>query len=257
MSDKQEQDGSAESAEAAMKAAFARLGIVLDEENGGDAEMQVAALNGVADRLDAITAERDAAHAKLLDLDVITAELETVKAGAAETDRDLASHVVQLRDANIELLSLRRQVAAQKGQATRAKAEQAETAEKLAEAVARSGQTEPRVLPGARPVLSRIDRPTVMALVADADKVEIVPVADDREEIGLGVLVVSGGVDAFVLGRSGIGLSVDRWEVTGPGKVTGWALYLDGELAAYRDRSGGQLTIGNHQTFNLASDVLF
>lgn len=145
--------------------------------------------------------------------------------------------------------TLKRQLAAQKGQTTRARSE-------LTEVLERNAADGPRKLPETVPTLKRSE---LLELIDDADDVCVVAFIDDVEELRIPPLGIHNGSAAFKQTGDGLCLALEKWEVGGPALVSGWALYLDGELIAYRARPAkpGQLTIGGGQTYNLAGDVIF
>lgn len=235
MSGNQEQSGAGENPEARVKAAFVRLGIDLDDDNGMDTDTYVAALNGVADRMEALAAEHVA------------------------TARQLAERDGQLQEAQAKNAGLQRQVAAQKGQATKARSEHERVSEQLAVALERApGSMVPRKLPDNPPSIDKGESADLLDLVGEARTVEVVAFFEGLEALGVPPLTIGADVPVPLrVGFPGVVLGVERWEVHGPAKVDSWALYLDGELAAFRRRDSGQLTIGAGQIYNLAPDVLF
>ncbi|WP_156336505.1 hypothetical protein [Novosphingobium sp. ST904] len=219
-----------------------------------------------------LTAERDALAADLAQANTVIAAAEPAHAKIDQLGEALAAMRVQGEDgehpvdvaiaalkgqaeqlaaAQGEAKALKGQLTAQKGQTTKARAE-------LAEAIARDPQAKARKLPADLPVISRDDQAALLALIDAAETVEVVAFADDTEEVAILPLRVSGGAAAFRVVSSGVVLGLASWEVSGPARITGWALFLDGDLSAWCERQGGgQLTIGAGQTFNLASDVIF
>lgn len=234
MAENQDTTGGGESSDAQIKAAFLRLGVAFEDEGSTDSETVIAALNGVADRMEVLSSER------------------------LKFETDLVARDGELQEAQAENAGLKRQVAAHKGQATKARAEHTQTAEQLAAALERQPDEVPaRKLPEDLPELDKGDVSSLLDLVGSASKVEVVAFMEGTEALGVPPLTIGSDVPVPLrVGLAGVVLGVERWEVTGPAVIDGWALYLDGELAAYRHRDAGQLTIGNHQVWNLADDVL-
>lgn len=167
----------------------------------------------------------------------------------------LTSHDRQAK----EIASLKRSLAAQKGQATRAKAAAA-AAEAEAVELARSATAEARVLPAAEG-FEAVSPDDLLMLIGGAEQIHVIATDGSAEVLGIPPLVLS-GPEAFRHVGSGLGIVLSSWIVHGPAtgaepyRVGGWALVLDGEIAAFQSRPMGQLSIGPGQSFNLAGDVI-
>lgn len=254
MTDKQEQNGGELGPEARVSVAFARLGVTLDDDNGMDTDTYVAALNGIADRLDA--AGSDAAlngaalatvAGKVRDLgydipegrdlgEVVSAVLQGMSDAATQAEEQLAA--------------AKRQLAAQKGQVTKAKAAQA-----VAEAA----------VPGSpREVgrhTSQFTGRDLLSAIHDADEVVLAFSDGTAEIVDLKPRTIE--PDAFeLLGSDGVRLRVPELRVHGPRpgdapfRLAGYGLLLDGEQVAWADR-GGVLLIGPGTQHELKDDVVF
>ncbi|MED5545634.1 MAG: hypothetical protein VX309_03890 [Pseudomonadota bacterium] len=155
-----------------------------------------------------------------------------------------------------QLAGVKRQLAAQKGQVTKARNEAAETQEALAAAIARDPEAKLRKLPSDPPVFDRKRQDALRKVIGDAEDLELVAFLGDVEAGDVPALALRKGMSGFKVIGSGLLLAIDSWLVTGPARLDGWALYADDELLLYRKRSAGQLQIGAGQSFNLAHDVL-
>lgn len=252
MSENLEQNSPGNGPEAQVVAAFARLGIVLDDDNGMDTDTYVAALNGLADRLEAAGDVGPSLHstvaAKLQELGYEIPEGADVGAVAVEILGSLHSSAAQAEE---QLASVKRQLSAQKGQVTKARNEAARTSDANA-----------RKLPEDRPLISRDDRQAIIDLVAASDRAEIVAFEDDAEILQIKPLDLKGQIAASLSeGGEGVTLSrYEKWLVLGPTdttvSITSWGLYVDDELVAWRERPSGKLTLGSGTQFDLTPDVI-
>lgn len=253
MSENLEQNSQANGPEAQVAAAFARLGIVLDDDNGMDTDTYVAALNGLADRLEAagdVGASLQSTIAqKLQELGYQVPEGADIGAVAVEIMGSLHASAAQAEE---QLASVKRQLSAQKGQVTKARNEAARTPDANA-----------RHLPEGPPVIAREDRQAIIDLVAASDRAEIVAFEDDAEIVQIKPLDLKGQIAASLSeGGEGVTLSrYEKWLVLGPTdttvSITSWGLYVDGELVAWRERPNGKLTLGSGTQFDLTPDVIF
>jgi hypothetical protein len=154
-----------------------------------------------------------------------------------------------------EIGSLKRQLAGHKGQATKTRHEldaaQAELAARPPGAKARDVGEFEGGLTGSR----------LYELAVAAADVEVVATDGAREVLGIPPLPVTASEWRIVNDRLALAPE-KRFEVLGPQpggepfRVAGYALFVDGELAATSLRDP-QHAIGAGQTFNLAGDVAF
>jgi hypothetical protein len=255
MSENLEQNSQGNGPEAQVAAAFARLGIVLDDDNGMDTDTYVAALNGLADRMEASNAGADANTAAIAEITAKVRELgyeiPEDASGSVAVCAVLQGLVDTAAQAEEQLSAVKRQLSAQKGQVTKARNEAARTPDANA-----------RKLPEDRPLISRDDRQAIIDLVAASDRAEIVAFEDDAEILQIKPLDLKGQVAAS-LSEGGEGVTLNRyekWLVLGPTdttvSITSWGLYVDGELVAWRERPSGKLTLGSGTQFDLTPDVI-
>jgi hypothetical protein len=98
----------------------------------------------------------------------------------------------------------------------------------------------------------------LLTAIAGAGKVEIAFSDGKREIAGMDPVEVTG--NAWRVTVAGVQLSIDELIADTPAKgvfpLAGYGLFLDGKLAAYRDR-GGQLSIAAGSRQNIAPDVVF
>lgn len=169
-----------------------------------------------------------------------------------EIEKRADSAIAELDGANDELEHLRRSLAAQKGQATRAR-RQAEALEAR--------------LPSAPRQFVPIEKPLapgdLLELLDDAETVELAFVGADGVEIAeLRPRSIGGGGAAWRLFGGRLRLKVPELIVHGPRPgeppfvLAGYALLVDGEQLAIARRSE-PLTIGAGAKFELKDDVAF
>ena len=201
----------------------------------------------------ALTAERDqyAGHLVRLGEGVVEAGAISSEAAAAEDFDPVETALSALRARGDEIDRLNRQLAAQKGQTTKARNQ---VAVLEAEAPAK-----PRKF-SALDIKGDVARELVK-LIDDADEIELAFVGPDGVEVsGVAPRRLSEG--AFLVAANGLRLRVPSLKVHGPAiggkpyELAGYALLLDGELAALT-RRGDVLRIGAGSTFELKDDVSF
>lgn len=149
---------------------------------------------------------------------------------------------------NEELASTRRQLAAQKGQTTKARNEAATMAAEL--------PAKPRRIDAAK--YAPYDADDLVDLIEDADDVQIL-FSDGRQELaGIPPASISGKAWRAENGR--VILTAPSLEVTGGGtnvqQLVAYALMIDGEIVAVKDRPE-PLSIRPGQKYQLANDVIF
>lgn len=200
------------------RAAFARIGIVLDDGNGQDTAAFLKSLNGVADDLQQLRADNDALAKQL---------------GQAQADAADASDKV----ATLEAAAAKAKAAAKvktsdaKGRKIGAPAKSAEhlSPEQLLDAIRDADTVEIAFSDGKREIAG------LPAQVIEGDAWKIAP----------GGLVLT--LDELIV-QAPIDTSLQLW---------GYGLVLDGKQVAWSPRGDGQLTIGSGTRFNLAPDIIF
>lgn len=166
------------------------------------------------------------------------------------------THEERIAALEAENEQLRRSLAAQKGQTTRAR-----SAAALAEQRAREPGTPTRAIPG-KPPPKRIEADKLLAAIGEAGEVLIVASDGEREVPGIPALAVTGGASAFRATPAGLLLAGPDFTVSGPGEldkawqVAGFGLLLDGKIAAWGPLPR-VVNIGGGTRRQLASDVLF
>lgn len=130
--------------------------------------------------------------------------------------------------------------------------------------------TEPKVKPGrvraGRKISAKAakgefaDEAELLAAIMAASTVEVAFSDGVNELAGVASVLVEGR--AWAVTQAGVQLRLDPLVVHGPAPgqraypLRGYGLFLDGKLAAYRDR-GGLLEIGGGTNMNLGPDILF
>lgn len=155
----------------------------------------------------------------------------------------LASDLDECRE---EIASLKRQLSAQKGAATKARA-----------AAAAAMPAKPRKF---GPMKDQLGSHELAELIDDADEVQIAFTdANGREIAGIAPRTISG--DAFKADTAALRLSVPEMPIHGPAtgqaafRLGGYALLVDGEQVAFTPRD--ELAIAPGQTYELKDDVAF
>lgn len=229
--------------EAEVKAAFARLGIEIDEHGPDGANAFIAALNGVGDQLAVLRAA--------------TADIDTLLRGLA--DRELSSPDID-GAAAVELAL--RELDARGAEIVKLKAD-AEKADKAAKAAkAKPAASAPKIRKVAPPKGEHVALAPgdLLELIGAADEVVIV-FSDGRQEIaGVPALEVSG--DAWKVTGAGLALSGVDVLIHGPAHgqspyaIHGYGLLLDGEQVAYATAVDVR-QVGPHAQVRLSDDIVF
>lgn len=149
-----------------------------------------------------------------------------------------------------EIVALKRSISGHKGMGNRLRNQ---VAALEAELPAKPRKFAPIALP--------LQPAELLELIDAAETVELVFVDSDGREIkGLAPRTIDGGKDAWKPRSNGLALVVPDLKVSGPGdgrapfRLGGYALLLDGELAAMRPRDPYVLRGGG--TFQLKGDVI-